>query len=115
MSQKHSPKCMRCKVRELLHGEGGSCPDGSGRMFKKHTRGVRASNSFSDGEIAMLREILFGLLQGKDLSLVQRSSMGRLSRKISTMKATIENLKEERRAEPQRPRAVVPQVRKKAG
>lgn len=114
MSLKHGPKCMRCKARELFHGVDGSCPDGSGRMFKRHTQGIRASNSFSGDEIAALREVFFGLLQGKDVH-IRKSSLGRLSRKISSMKATIESMKEERRAQSSRSGAVVPQVREKAG
>lgn len=97
VTRKHT-KCRRCTAPYDAHkGEKLKCPDGSGRVFIKHAPRMAPSQSFTEGEIAVLDFIMSTLLRGGTPAMAMRhKDFAGVARKTMAMKKRAAEMKTER-------------------
>lgn len=88
-------RCSRCGgQRRVHHGPEEMCVEGGVGTFKHKRPTGRASLSFSEREVLCLSEMLIGLREKRDLSVVARSPEAtKIARKLQRAKRTIQEMK----------------------
>jgi hypothetical protein len=94
----HARCCRRsCKQRYDQHtGDERTCPDGKRAFQRSANKAVRAAQSFTAAEVDVMRDVLRGIEQGKDLRLlaIQKfRELGALQRKAVAMRNTLDRVR----------------------